>query len=587
MAVISRITDVYERRARWRLPDVDPSLPPRLSRELNVSPLTARVLAARGFDQSEAAFRYLQPALEDMADPYRMLGMRAAVNRLVRAVRGGEPVLLYGDYDVDGATSIVILMKVLTMLGANVSYHVPHRLRDGYGMRPEVITEAAAGGVRLIVSVDTGIRACAVVEHARRLGIDVIVTDHHLPDEQLPSAVAVVNPNQPGCSYPEKNLCGAGVAFKLAQALLAEFGLPATQRRRWSESLLKMVAIATVADVVPLSGENRVIVKHGLTGLASSPNPGLRALLEVAGLTSGVSPSAGQVAFRVAPRLNAAGRMDTARDVVELFLTPEESRARELAARLHSLNAARQKEERRMLENVLAECARQPVSDSQFVLVFAGLGWHKGVVGIVASRLVERFCRPVFVLAIDEVTGEASGSGRSAGDFHLLEALESMAELFIRFGGHRQAAGVTLAAERLSEFRSRLNRFAAARLPVSELVPVVDIDTVARVDEVCSQTLAEWEWLAPFGFGNPAPVLAVLNATIPERAALIKDSHVRFRLAQERRWIICKGWNWAARKECLPVGQPLDFAVSLEEDGVSSGMTAVLRDVRPAASVAM
>jgi single-stranded-DNA-specific exonuclease len=569
------------------LPDVDPSLPPRLSRELNVSPLMARVLAARGFHRSEEAFRYLQPALDDMAEPHRMLGMGAAVNRLARAIRSGEPVLLYGDYDVDGTTSIVILMKVLTMLGARVSYHVPHRLRDGYGMRPEVITEAAARGVRLIVSVDTGIRASAVVDHARQLGIDVIVTDHHLPEEQLPAAVAVLNPNQPGCPYPEKNLCGAGVAFKLAEALLAEFELPESQRRRWSESLLKMVAIATVADVVPLSGENRVIVKHGLTGLASSPNPGLRALLEVAGFASGVAPSAGQIAFRVAPRMNAAGRMDTARDVVELFLTVEESRARELALRLHALNAARQEEEHRMLEDVLAECARQPVSDSQLALVFAGAGWHKGVVGIVASRLVERFCRPVFVLGIDEVTGEASGSGRSAGGFHLLEALESMADLFIRFGGHRQAAGVTLPAERLAEFRMRLNRFAAARLSVSELVPVVDIDAVARVEEVTPQTAAEWEWLAPFGSGNPAPVLALLNATIPEPPVLMKERHLRFRLAQERRWISCKGWNWATRVECLPVEQRLDFAVSLEEDSFAGGMAAVLRDVRPAASVAM
>jgi single-stranded-DNA-specific exonuclease len=553
----------------------------RLSAELRISPLLSRVLAARGYTDPLAAYQFLNSSLDGLVDPFLLLGARQAAARLAAAVRNSEPILLYGDYDVDGTTSIVLLEKVLSLVGAKVDFHVPHRLKDGYGMRPEVIQAAAEGGVRLIVSVDTGIRANAVVAYARELGIDVIVTDHHLPEAELPPALAVLNPNQPNCPYPEKNLCGAGVAFKLAQALMIEMGFSEARRQKLVESLLKMVAIATVADVVPLVGENRVIVKHGLAGLTSTSNPGLQALLEAAGFERGAAPNAQQVAFRVAPRINAAGRMDTARDVVRMFLTSDVSEARRIAAHLHSLNQDRQQTEAGMLAEALEQCEAKPVDLSQRGLVFSGAGWHKGVVGIVASRLVERFCRPVFVLAVDEAAGEAAGSGRSVARFHLLDALESMADLFIKFGGHKQAAGVTLKAERVDEFRERFNAYAAERLEESDLCKTVEIDAVARIEEIGPQTTAEWRWLAPFGCGNPAPLIGVQGAVIPEAPAVMKEKHLKFRVQQERRWIVCKGWNWAERMSQLPCGKALDLAVSLEEDtyGGGSGLSAVLKDV--------
>ncbi len=338
---------------------------------------------------------------------------------------------------------MVVLKKAIEMAGGQASFHVPHRLKEGYGMRADVIERAAAMGIRLIISVDTGIRASEVVREARERGIEVIVTDHHLPDAELPPALAVLNPNRRDCLYPDKNLCGAGVAFKLVHALLATLGWPAEKLARVMKSFLKLVAIATVADVVPLVGENRVIVKHGLEGLNQSKNPGLQAILELSGLMNGRPPSARQVAFQIAPRINAAGRMDDAQNVIRMFLTEDAGQARELASQLHSLNQERRDTEAEIVRLVLEECVSAPVTDDQTVLVFSGANWHRGVVGIVASRLVERFYRPVFVLS--EEDGQAQGSGRSIAPFHLLDALESMPDLLTRFGGHRQAAGVSLA----------------------------------------------------------------------------------------------------------------------------------------------
>ena len=324
--------------ARWLFPAPEPGRAAALGTALGVGSLAAKVLAARGFTDAEAARCFLHPSLGDLHDPFGLRDMEPAVERLRAAIAAGERILIYGDYDVDGTTAVVLLMTAIRLAGGSAFYHVPHRLKDGYGMRSEVVEVAATRGVKLIVSVDTGIRAAEVVVRAAELGIAVIVTDHHLPEAELPPALAVINPNRRDCPYPNKDLCGAGVAFKLAQALLLRSGWPAERLARVSESLLKLVAIATVADVVPLTGENRVMVKHGLSGLGDARNPGLRALLEVAGFSRGVAPSARQVAFQLAPRINAAGRMDTAESVIELFLTADPARARELAQQLHNRN---------------------------------------------------------------------------------------------------------------------------------------------------------------------------------------------------------------------------------------------------------
>jgi len=555
----------------------------RLQRELSVTPLVARILANRGYTEPATAQSFLSPSLDALHDPFLLTDMRAAVERLMAAIARRESILLYGDYDVDGTASVVILKTALDLAGAVTSYHVPNRLRDGYGMRSDVVERAAGTGVKLIVSVDTGIRAGDVVRRARELGIDVIVTDHHLPEEALPPACAVLNPNRADCSYPDKNLCGAGVAFKLVQGLMRELKWEAARVRVLTESFLKLVAIATVADVVPLTGENRIAVKFGLAGLTRVRNPGLRALMEVAGFKEGEEPSAGQVAFRIAPRINAAGRMADASEVIELFLTKDSTRASSIAKQLHDWNAERQQTELSTLEACL-ECA---IAEEARSLVFAGAEWHIGVVGIVASRLVERYHRPVFVLAIDPETGEMAGSGRSIENFHLLDALESMADLFIKFGGHSHAAGVTLPALKLDEFRSRLDAYASGRLSADDLRPRLRIDAEVEFKDLTEDSVAGVLALGPFGQGNPAPVLASRDVCFPEPPVFMKEKHLRVRAVRQQHTLRLKAWNFGERHAEFDASGRYEIAFTIEEDAFSASRgyapwSASLRDLRGA-----
>ena len=575
------------KRSRWTLPAVDPHAVEALRAALKITAPAAQALVSRGLGDPTAARRFLAPSLDELCDPFAMRDMRCAVERLRQAIRDREPILIYGDYDVDGTTSVVLLAKAIEMAGGAASYHVPHRLNDGYGMRPEVVERAAAEGVKLIISVDTGIRAGEVVARANELGIGTIVTDHHLPEAELPPAVAVLNPNRLDCSYPNKNLCGAGVAFKLAQALIAGLGWTPEKVRRVTESLLKMVAIATVADVVPLTGENRVIVKHGLAGLNDVRNPGLRALLDVAGFRGDTVPNARQVAFQIAPRLNAAGRMDTAQAVIELFLTADAERAGALAQQLHDQNAERQQVEAEIRE----ACEQVAVDEAAAALVYYAESWHRGVLGIVASRLVERLHRPVFVLGRNLQDGLVQGSGRSIPAFHLLDALEAMPDLFVRFGGHKHAAGVTLEADRVEEFRRRFNAYANSRLGPDDFLPELRIDGVLDFREITDRSAEDVFALAPFGHGNPPPLFAALSAEVAGSPNVWKEKHLRVMLRQNGRSLALKAWNFAERASELAEGARVDVVFSLEEDAYSAargypGWAAVLRDVRSAAAVA-
>ena len=528
---------------KWTILESDSSGVANLARELNLALPAARVLWARGYRDVAEAKRFFAPSLDDLNDPYLLKSMPEAVARVQRAIEQKEPILLYGDYDVDGTSSVVILKKGLELLGGQVTFHVPHRLRDGYGMRADVVEDAAQKGVKLIISVDTGIRAAEVVRTASTLGIDTIVTDHPpCRSAELPPAVAVLNPNRPDCTYPEKNLCGAGVALKLIQALLANH----PKRAAFIESFLKLVAIATVADVVPLTGENRVIVKRGLEGLRDVKNVGLRALLDVSELTEGVSPSAREIAFRVAPRINAAGRMASASDVIELFSTNDAARAREIAGQLHELNKDRQQTEADITQTIFKLCIEQIVTDTDAALVFAGEGWHRGVVGIVASRVVERYHRPVFVLGIEN--GVAQGSGRSIPAFHLLDALEAMPDLFSKFGGHRQAAGLTLVSSRIEEFRERFRSHAATKLTPDDFIKTIEIDAEIDFGEIDDASVAQILSLAPFGFGNPAPIFVTRNLEIAS-CDIKKEKHVFVKLKSQARMLQAKAWNWAERAE--------------------------------------
>ncbi|MEO8596347.1 MAG: single-stranded-DNA-specific exonuclease RecJ [Candidatus Solibacter sp.] len=570
--------------SRWLLPEEDHAAVAALAGALRIGTLAAKVLVRRGFSEAGAARTFLNPRFEDLLDPLTLKDMPVAVERIARAIRQGERILIYGDYDVDGTASVVLLTKAFEMAGGLVNYHVPHRLKDGYGMRPEVVEEVAAQGVKLIVSVDTGIRAAEVVKRANELGIDVIVTDHHLPEAELPPALAVLNPNRPDCPYPEKNLCGAGVAFKLIQALLPHLEWPADKVRRVSESFLKLAAIATVADVVPLTGENRVLVAQGLRGLDKVRNPGLRALLDVAGFTPGTAPpNARQVAFQLAPRINAAGRMDTAKAVVEMFLTSDAERARELAKVLHDQNTERQQVELEVRET----CEQIAVAEADCALVYYGAKWHRGVLGIVASRLVERCHRPVFVLGRNQEDGLASGSGRSIPAFHLLDALESMAELFVRFGGHAHAAGVTMEVANVEEFRKRFNAYAAKHLCADDFRRRVEIDAVLELREISEATVDELFALAPFGHGNEQPLFASLGVEVAAPPLVMKEKHLRLTVRQNGRTLVLKAWNLAHRAPELTPGTKVDVAFQVEEDAYSAARgyppwSATLRDFRPA-----
>lgn len=562
---------------KWSIAPTDPAGVPDLARALHLSLPAARVLWARGYRDPADARRFIAPSLHDLNDPYLLRSMPEAVERIRRALQQKERILLYGDYDVDGTSSVVILKKGLELLGADVSFHVPHRLRDGYGMRADVVEDAAERGVKLIVSVDTGIRAAEVVRTASALGIDTIVTDHHLPEAELPPAVAVLNPNRPDCAYPEKNLCGAGVALKLIQALLENH----PKREAFVESFLKLAAIATVADVVPLTGENRVIVKRGLEGLREVRNPGLRALLDVSELSEGVSPSAREIAFRVAPRINAAGRMASAKDVIELFTTNDAARARAIASQLHDLNKDRQQTEAGIVQTIFEQCPS--VTDQDAALVFAGEGWHRGVVGIAASRVVERFHRPVFVLGIEN--GVAQGSGRSIPAFHLLEALETMPDLFSKFGGHRQAAGLTLDAARIDEFRERFRAHAAARLSPEDFVKTLEIDAQLDFGELDNTSAAEILSLAPFGMGNPAPVFVARGLEVASRD-IKKEKHLFVKLKSQGRLLQGKAWNWADRAGEFEPGARIDLAFTVEDDAYSAARgyapwQIMMKDARP------
>ena len=552
---------------RWLTSEVDSESAERLSKALSVSPLLGRLLILRGLADPDEAHRFLHPRLSHLHDPFQMLGMKAAVGRIFQAVEHKEKILIYGDYDVDGSLAVVILRMALTLLGAEVHHHIPHRIRDGYGMQEEVIEAAAQQGVSLIISVDTGIRAFAVVERASELGLDCIITDHHLPGEKgtadaIPRALAVLNPKQANCSYPDKNLCGTGVAFKLVQALLQTHPELSRRAARLLPSFLKLVCIGTIADSVPLVGENRVIARLGLEGLRKPVNPGLKALIEVAGL-DGKNITATDVGFRLAPRLNAAGRMESAQDVIELFTLADAAGAQQLALKLNRLNSERQKAEQDILAEIEERFRRQPESFSDYCLVVEGQGWHRGVIGIVASRIMDRFHRPTLVIACEE--GAGHGSGRSSENFPLLEALTTCGDLFDRFGGHAFAAGFALPVERIAELRRRLNEFASTRLRPDDLEREVAIDAEVSFSELSEALVEELEQLAPYGYGNRRPVFASRDARLSGRPRLLQEKHLKMQVAQQSRILDAIGWRKGAWMEQLRnPNASLDLAFTLE-----------------------
>jgi single-stranded-DNA-specific exonuclease len=547
---------------RWIVRDYDHASAAELAAALGVSPIVAGLLVARGYPDVSSAQAFLNPSLDQLHDPFLMLGMPDAVKRLLHAVDNQEPVLIYGDYDVDGTTGTAVLLRALRMLGATAGYHVPHRFTEGYGIQQAGLEKAVRDGYKLVVSVDCGIRAHEPLHWACANGLDIIITDHHLPDDEAgsPPALAVLNPNQYGCNYPDKNLAGVGVAFKLIHALFSERG-----REAQVPGFLKMVAIGTVADVAKLVGENRSIVALGLSDLPRAVNPGLRALIEIAGCGDDGEMTAYDLGFRIGPRINAAGRMDAARAVVELFEAKEKGEARRLAEHLDTRNRERKEAQREIFNRAVEEFESGVERDTQtHAAVIAGDGWHRGVIGLAASKIAERLNRPCVVISLDGDVGH--GSARSIEAYHLFDGLTVCRDLLDKFGGHSHAAGLAIRREHIPEFRRRLNEHAASCLTEADLEPVLSIDAEVPPPALGFQLSQDLRALEPFGAGNPRPVFATKGFRILGEPLVIKEQHLKLRVGgDDNRPIEAIWWRGVEEAGQTPqANQRIDLAYELE-----------------------
>lgn len=556
----------------------DDGLVTGLVSELNLPEAVAAILVRRGHGDPDAARAFLRPRLSHLLDPWRMAGMKEAVDRIAHAIDRGETVLVHGDYDVDGVCGSAMLVRALRELGARAEPFVPNRLLHGYDLGPAGVARAVELRAGCILTCDCGTVAHDAIAAARQQGIDVVVSDHHTPAPSLPPAICVLNPHRADCEYPERVLCGSGVAFKFLQALFERGGRPTDKLNKY----LDLVAIATIADLVPLSGENRVLARFGLKVLERTRNTGLRALLQVAGLEAGRPINAGQIAFVIGPRLNAAGRMGDAMRGVRLLLTEDPAEARALAMEIDSENRHRQEVDRATLEQAkeLLERTFDPERDRAIVL--SSDDWHPGVIGIVASRVVEQYFRPTFLIALDGERGR--GSGRSIPGFHLYEALRECADHLEQFGGHRAAAGLQIRRGKVDAFRARFDAVARERLKPEDLRPRLYIDHELSIAEVSPELWRILAHFGPYGQGNPRPVFLARNVRLAAEPAVVGEDHLRLRLeagggaASE-----AIGFGLAAESEWLrhAKGVDLAFQIGLKEwQGIEYVQARVL-DVRP------
>ena len=545
--------------SRWVLPSApDAAAIAVLASELHLPPVICELLLRRGFSTVDGAKRYLRPRLDQLHDPSLMLGMDLAVERLVRAIRAGERIVIHGDYDVDGMSSTAVLLRTIRRLGGNAIPFIPRRIEDGYDLTMAGVNAAIAAAAKVLVTCDCGTNALVPVEAACNASIDVIITDHHLPSGPLPLCLAVLNPKQDGCEYPDKDLAAVGIAFKLALALTRAMGASEDEVYR----MLDLVALATIADVAPLRGENRVLARAGLKVLRETTNLGLRALMRASGL-EGKPLNAGRVGFILAPRLNAVGRLGHALRGVELLMSENEHEANAIARELEELNRRRQDVDRKTLAR-----AREMIDaldlDATHGIVLAEDGWHPGVIGIVASRLLEEHGRPVLLIALDGEEGK--GSGRSISAFDLHGALAECRDLLVRFGGHRAAAGVTVARENVPELARRFNEIALAQLSASDLVAELRVDLEVPISSANLELEALLRHFEPFGPSNPTPVLVSRDVRLAAPPRLMGDGHLKLRLLTDTGELEAIGWGMASLASELDVATPFDIAYRLERD---------------------
>ncbi len=564
----------------WRTPDPpDEHAISHLQTALRLPRALCAVLVARGLSEETAAKAYLRPLLDGLHPPSGLPDADRAADRLLEAIRGGEQVLVHGDYDVDGVSGVALLTRWIRRLGGRVTPFVPHRVRDGYDFGPAGLRVAQEAGAHLIVTVDCGITALEAVARARSMGIDVIVTDHHTPGPSLPPALAVVNPQLPDSTYPNRGLCGAAVAFKLCQLLAQAHGVEDEELY----ASLDLVALATIADLVPLDGENRILARYGLRAMASTTNPGLRALLASSRLDRGPI-DAGKVGFILAPRINAVGRMGAAATALDLLLTEDEDEAARLADTLEEQNRIRREEDRRTLDQALGLLAADYEPERDFGVVLGAEGWHPGVIGIVASRVVERIHRPTVLVAFQGADGR--GSARSIPGFHLYDAVRACSGHLTRFGGHRQAAGMDLRRTSLEAFKTAFNEEARSRLEGVSPKPRIQADLEVSLDDVTLEMAHYLQYMGPFGISNRKPVFLARNVELTAPPNLVKGEHLGLRLGQDRARLRAIGFGIAHRvpPEALGMG-PVDlvFQVAEREFRGSRALQARVLDVRPSA----
>ncbi|MDH7600789.1 MAG: single-stranded-DNA-specific exonuclease RecJ [Armatimonadota bacterium] len=564
--------------AEWNVVECDEALAVRLAAEAGIPAVVARLLVNRGITTVAEAYTFLNPSLDHLHDPFLLPDLDAAVDRLVRAVRSREKICVHGDYDVDGVTATALLVRVLRALNADVEYHIPNRLCDGYGLKPEAIIEIARRGSRVVVTCDCGITAWEAAEAARYNNIDLVITDHHEPGDRLPKATAVINPKRRDAAYPFPELAGVGVAFKLAQGLVRALDY---DEDLFTQRFTDLAALGTVSDVVPLLGENRSIVKHGLEVLPDTKKVGLRTMIKCAGLEN--KPlTAHYLAFILGPRINAAGRMHDASTALKLLLTREEEEAEDLVQRIEGYNNQRRAEQ----ERVFNEAVRQAEIKSnagKSVLVVSGAGWNRGVIGIVAARICELFNRPTIVISRDERRGIGSGSARSIPEFNLIQALHSCSDLLIKYGGHALAAGITLHLSDIDQFEDRVNAAALEVLRVEELVPRIDIEAEVSPTELTVDLARTIESMEPFGNANPEPLLLTNRLKIADLRRVGDGSHIKLQLyGLGGPPLDCIGFGLGDLAAELAVGDLVDVCYSIRVDDYrdADGIQLVLKGVR-------
>jgi single-stranded-DNA-specific exonuclease len=543
---------------RWNLKQADEEKTIALGQALKINPVLCRILVSRGIENFDQAKNYFRPQLAELHDPWLMKDMDKAVARISSAVRQKEKILVFGDYDVDGTTAVACMYLMLCKISNPdlIEFYIPHRHREGYGISKAGIEYAKENGYALIISVDCGIKSVDLVAYAAEAGIDFIICDHHLPDARMPAAVAILNPKQPDCPYPCKDLCGCGIAFKLMTALALSFGLPEAEYF----SFLDLVAIAIAADIVPMTGENRVLAFHGLKKVNEHPNNGILALMQLSGLKMPVSIN--ELVFMIAPRVNAAGRMDDARKAVQMFVADNFEEALGYARLLHADNSNRKEADLSITEEALAMIEADEVLRNRNSTVLFRSYWHKGVVGIVASRLIEKYYRPTVVLT---QTGElVSGSARSVQGFNLYEAIHGCREYLLGYGGHFAAAGMTLEPGQVELFSKKFEEIVSATIEPRLLIPELTLDAELQFSDINFSFYQILRQMEPFGPENTKPLFVSRHATNTGYSRLLKDKHIRFSLRQNETIISGIGFNMAEKFSLL--GKPIDIVYTLDEN---------------------